>query len=267
MRHRSFGKRGRVGRVTAALSAGVLTHGAAHVSTAQSLYIRGDGTYENAIAWQFEGAAQPDYGAIAVRFPEALDLIVESLVLDLTRDEVGARDSTGARVAAEPGGVGSRARACSGGIAGSKRASVADLYIWDEIDGIPGAVLRVEPSASIEVDTAWPEFTRATIPLATRLRCEEITGAAVWAGFWGHWPNDLAGWFVGVDLDAFGPGGMTRIAPGLGYPSGWQPISVAWGPVSAVGIGILAVPCDPEPVVEGSWGRIKQLFSPQGDDP
>ena len=65
---------------------------------------------------------------------------------------------------------------------------------------------------------------------------------------------------LGRDLD--GPGGcaMTNIAPGIGYPTGWQNVSVTWGPTQALGIGAEVTPCDPVPTMESSWGRVKSLY-------
>ena len=68
------------------------------------------------------------------------------------------------------------------------------------------------------------------------------------------------GWWVGADLD--GPGGFpyTNIAPGIGFPTGWQDVSVLWGPTQALGIGAEVLPCDPVPTVGTTWGRIKALL-------
>ena len=205
-----------------------------------ALLIRGDGTYENAIAWQFESSAAPDYGAFAVPFPEALVSWISAVVLDLT----GAPP-----IGSAPAGP------------AINRLGIADVFVWDDTDGVPGAVLWTETGVSLELDVTWPSFVRVVVPVDPVVRCDAITGDAAWAGFWGNWPGEPAATFVGTDLNGFGPAGMTRIAPGLGFPSGWQDVSIAWGGVTALGIGILAEPCGPEPVLRSSWGAIKRLYA------
>lgn len=63
-------------------------------------------------------------------------------------------------------------------------------------------------------------------------------------GYWPEWPQDVQGWFVGADLDGFGGGcPYTNIAPGLGYPTGWNHVSIVWGPTRALGIAAEVTEC------------------------
>ena len=242
-RRTELGRRMRMGvAMSVALTVGIgaLTGLVPTAATAgdPEVILRGDGTYENAIAWQYEGAALPDYGAFAVRFPESTTSVISGLVLDVT----GAPPALVAR----------------GARAGS---ALVDVYVWDEAEGsLPGGVVHLETGVSLEVSSAWPEFSRAVLAIDPPVRCQQLTGGAAWAGFWGNWANGPAGAFVGADQDGFGTAGLTLITPGLGFPSGWQETSVAFPGVTALGIGILAEPCGLEPVLPSTWGSIKRQF-------
>lgn len=230
-----------------------------------TLIVRGDGSYENAIAWQFEGAEAPDLGAIAVRFPEATESRIEGVVLDLT----GAPSATQTLSRNRPNGaVGSSSGVGRPSSAPPTRTSsadgapaIVDLYLWDDSGGAPGPVVWMNLSAEVPDLGEWPSFVRVEFAVDPPLRCDALIGTAAWAGFWGHWPGVAAEAFLGVDASGLGPAGMTRIAPDLGFPSGWQEISVAWPGVSALGIGILVEPCGPEPVLLSSWGAVKQRYA------
>ena len=79
-------------------------------------------------------------------------------------------------------------------------------------------------------------------------------------GYWGNWPDAPGGWFVGADTNGFGGCPLTCIRPGIGYPTGWQNVSIIWGPTTALGIGAEAHECGATPVRESSWGQIKAPF-------
>ncbi|MEZ4647204.1 MAG: hypothetical protein R3E97_00215 [Candidatus Eisenbacteria bacterium] len=259
--------------------------------------LRGDGTYENAIAWQYEGSAAPDYGAFAVRFPEATALTISGLVLDMTvtppalapGDAHMTNTACAALAFPEPGGqphsyagssssevavtgetatgraANGEAATCVGATGEAATGSpLVDIYVWDEAEtGLPGAVIHVTTSAPLEISSTWPEFSRTVLTIDPPVRCQALSGDAAWAGYWGSWVGGPAGAFVGVDHDGFGPAGLTRIVPGLGFPEDWQDISTAWPSVTALGIGVLAEPCALEPVLPSTWGSIKRVFQSQ----
>lgn len=181
-----------------------------------------DGTYEYAFAWQYGGVVPPNYGAFAECQPGAGEIC--AVVLDLTQD--------------------------------SFRDYRTDIYVWDDSDGHPGTVLRMQAGVDMVGIAFWPNFSRHTVTLSDPV----CTEGPCWLGFWGEWPGSSTEYYVGADLD--GPGGcpMTNIAPGIGYPSGWQPVSVAFGPTSALGIGAEVRECGPVPVRTSSWGHVKQLY-------
>jgi hypothetical protein len=82
-----------------------------------------------------------------------------------------------------------------------------------------------------------------------------------WVGFWGNWPGELQGWLIGADLDGPGSAPKTNIAPGIGFPTGWQNVSVAFGPTRALAIGAEIVECQPTPAKQSTWGIVKALYA------
>ena len=85
-------------------------------------------------------------------------------------------------------------------------------------------------------------------------------------GGWGDWPMSGAAWFWAVDELPPGGEGMprTKVAPGLGFPTGWQhpaDVTEAWARCKSMGIGAcVAGVCQPTAVAPGTWGGVKSLF-------
>jgi len=128
-----------------------------------------------------------------------------------------------------------------------------DVYVWENDGGMPGQVLAVVAGANVHVPT-WPEWARNVVVLGSPV----CVGEVWWVGYWGNWPAE---YFITADLD--GPGGgvpMTKVGPGLGYPTGWQDIAMVWHPTAALGIGAEADSCPPTPVEQTTWGALKSLF-------
>ncbi|MEZ4648231.1 MAG: hypothetical protein R3E97_05480 [Candidatus Eisenbacteria bacterium] len=181
-----------------------------------------DRTYENSYAWQYGGVVPPMYGA----FVEIYDSYRETpcaIVLDLTQ---------------------------TGGDAGQ----TLDLYAWSIVAGLPGQVLGIRTGVDPGPIATWPSVSEHVLEFSSD--CAD----SMFLGFWGNWPGGPSGWFVGADLDGFGGCPMTNIAPGIGYPTGWQNVSIVWGPTQAIGIGGEFIECGPVPVQESSWGKVKALF-------
>jgi hypothetical protein len=57
-----------------------------------------------------------------------------------------------------------------------------------------------------------------------------------------------------------GPGGhpWTCIAPGIGYPSGWQDPSVVWGETQSMGCSVNFE--QSTPIEPATWAVVKALF-------
>jgi len=87
-------------------------------------------------------------------------------------------------------------------------------------------------------------------------------GSALFLNDDGTFENGYAWQYGGVvlpDLDGFGGMPRTRIAAGIGYPTGWQDPSIIWGPTQALGLGPWCAQ-EPIPVERATWGRVKNLY-------
>jgi len=180
-----------------------------------------DGTFENAYCWQYGGIVPPYYGAFAIEVPNYwIQLCGIRLMLT---------------------GTGGPCQPC-------------DLYVWADDGGRPGDVLAVIAGANPCPVVTWPNVSAHDF--STNL---PIMGT-FWVGYWaGGFSNSPCGYYVGADLNGGGNDNpMTNIAPGLGYPTGWNDVSVVWGPTQALGIAPWLF--YDTPVNQGSWGRIKHLY-------
>jgi hypothetical protein len=182
-----------------------------------------DGSFETGYAWQYTGTVPPYYGSLA----EAYDLGNGTIVC-------GSFWVSGLPGPYIP-------------------PHSADCYVWDGgVEAAPATVLAIIAGATFEMIPNWPSVAQNDVEMNV------LVSGAFTVGYWGNWPGGLCYWFCGADLN--GPGGhpWTCIAPGIGYPSGWQDPSVIWGPTRAMGCGVYfeqATPIDRE-----TWGSIKALF-------
>lgn len=165
------------------------------------LLMNADGTYENGYAWQYGGIVAPYFGAFAECFTTI------GPVCGATFDFTAI---------------------------GYQSGQTMDVYAWESAGAEPGAVACVTVGVDPGEVAFWPVLSRHVVEL---VGCP--TTAELWIGYWGNWPNDMSGWFVGADTNGFGGCPRTNVAPGLGYPTGWQDVSVVWGPTQALGIGAL----------------------------
>ncbi len=190
-----------------------------------AVHFHADGTYENGYTWQYGGVAPPLYGAFAELYPIGVAKPC-AIVLDLSQ-------------------------------VGGASGQTADLYVWQSTNGLPGAVIGFRPDVDPGPVAFWPSLSRHALEIDSNCSF----GDEFFVGYWANWPSAVAGWYVGADTDGFGGGcSLTKIAPGQGFPTGWQDVSVAWGPTESLGIGVEVYDCDIIPVRESSWGKIKSLF-------
>ena len=168
-----------------------------------SLHAEG-GTYESALSWEFVGVQTPDYGAFAERYEGFQDVC--GVVLDLTTTT---------------GGTG-----------------IMDVYVWSDAGGRPGTVRAVVSGYDPGTVATWPAVSRHVVPLSV-----DCAGEPIWVGFWGDWAGAPAPFAIAADVD--GPPGdpQTNIAPGIGFPQGWDDVSTVWGPTASLGIGVLGLAC------------------------
>jgi hypothetical protein len=188
-----------------------------------TLNMNADGSYENGYAWRYAGIQPPYYGAFAECYSG--DVAVCSAVFDLTQ-------------------------------VGSDFGQTMDVYVWNDGGGTPGSVACVRTGYDPSTIAFWPNLSRHVASLDNCC----VTGSW-WVGYWGNWPDQTNGWFIGADLDGFGGCPYTNIAPGIGYPTGWQNVSVVWGPTQAIGAGAETTDCGPSPVESSTWGAIKTLYN------
>ncbi|MCB9465604.1 MAG: hypothetical protein H6682_18085 [Candidatus Eisenbacteria bacterium] len=165
------------------------------------LMMNGDGTYENGYTWQYGGVVPPYFGAFAECYPAVAPVC--AVVLDLTQT-------------------------------GTQFGHLMDVYVWDDDNESPGAVSCVITNVDPGPVAFWPSLSRHVIEVPN---CG--AGSRVWVGYWGTWVDEINGWWIGADLDGYGGCPRSNIAPGIGYPTGWQNVSVVWGPTQSIGIGAM----------------------------
>lgn len=178
-----------------------------------------DGTFENGYCWCYGGIAPPYYGAFAESFTDAGNQIV-CVTIYLTSSCMAFCESL-------------------------------DIYIWDGgIETPPGEVLVVYPDQVPTSIPMWPGIGENVF---------EVWGPAPYSGITvGYWAEQATDVYVAADED--GPGGhpWTNIAPGTGYPSGWQHPNTVWWQCRSLGFGIHHTFFSP--VESSTWGEIKALY-------
>jgi hypothetical protein len=181
-----------------------------------------DGSFENGYIWSYGGCAPPYYGA----FGEAYDL--------------GAGTIRCAAFWLTTSG-------------GTWPESTADYHIWEGgVGDAPDAVLGVVAGIQPVNIPCWPSIGQNDVEMNI-----PVTGPFT-VGYWPNWPWSGGQWFCAADEN--GPGGhpWTCIAPGIGYPSGWQDPAIVWPGARSMGCGIYFE--QGTPVENETWGSIKTLY-------
>jgi hypothetical protein len=174
-----------------------------------------DGSYENGYAWAYQGEVAPYYGAWAEGFtPDLESGTVCGMKFALT--QVGAQDGL-----------------------------LMDVYVWDDSGSNPNNVLSVTTGFNPGTIGTWPNITQHDCDIDDVI---VPNGGSYFVGWWGTWPGARNGWYVASDENGFG-GGLPRtdIAPGIGFPSGWQHPNVVstFAGCMDLGIGVYELPCPP----------------------
>jgi hypothetical protein len=201
---------------------GVLVPGGDTNPCGGTLYINFDGSAENGFCWQYGGIVPPYYGAFAECYDGGVNTICGVQLL-LT-------------------GIG-------------YPCNSADLYVWEDGGGIPGNVLTMTTGNNPCPVATWPSISTHDFAITNT----NVTGL-VWVGYWANNSAQPCGYFVAADTDGFGGCPYTNIAPGIGYPTGWNNASTVWGPVQAIGIGAWFGTGGGNPTEETTWGQIKTLY-------
>lgn len=163
-----------------------------------------DDSFEGAYGWTFDAVAEPYYGA----FAECFDGVGTVCQVQYWLTQLG-----------------------------NQNGKTMDLLIWeDDHTGNPGAVLYLVPNVDPGPVARWPDVSRHDFDLDVLVPNDKW-----WAGYWGDWAGEQAGWFVAADEN--GPGGgcpRTNIAPDIGYPAGWEHPNVVlpWEDCRALGIQV-----------------------------
>ncbi len=169
-----------------------------------TIVFNSDETYETGYAWQYGGNSPPDFGAFAESYSGVTSVC--AVYLDLTQ--------TGGQV-----------------------DQPIDVYIWDQGNDRPGAVVAMAAGLDPGDVARWPAISRHSFSIDGTPSTNQW-----WAGFWGDWPSGIAAFFIAADVD--GPGSdvepMSKVPPDneFGYGTGWRNVSDMWGPTQALGIGV-----------------------------
>ena len=188
-----------------------------------TLFANHDDSFENGFCWSYGGYVPPYYGA----FGESFDLGAGQV-------ECGAFWFTQV---------------------GYYTGEPMDVYVWEGgVSGPPGTVLWMVGETQVPGDIAfWPDISQHDVPV------ELAVDGEFTVGFWVDFSSQVCQWYVAADVN--GPGGYpwVCIAPGIGYPTGWQNPEIVWGPVQSLGFGVY-FEGGASPTRQRTWGSIKALF-------
>jgi hypothetical protein len=190
-----------------------------------------DGSFENGYTWRFGGVVPPDYGSWAECYESDFVCGIQFLFTQT----------------------------------GYFLGQSMDVYVWDwDTDGNPppgpdpGNVICILPGVVPGDIALWPDISSHDVQV-----CCDVSGDH-FIGFWGDWPGVSNGWFIASDENGPGLGcPRTKIAPGIGYVTGWNHPNVSPVFESARDLGIREYAgqgdCPPTPVGATTWGKIKAL--------
>jgi hypothetical protein len=204
---------------------GILVPGTDTNPCSGELAVNFDGSAEDAYCWIYGGVAPPYYGTFAECYE-------------------GGNGPCGLRLYLTS--VGHARVPC-------------DLFVWEDSGGQPGSLIGFASQVDPGPVAVWPSVSTHDFVL------DAATSRLFWLGYRADYSQQPCGYFVAADTDGFGGCPMTNIAPGIGFPTGWQNVSVVWGPTQALGIGawlggIGTNTGAPDPgarTMLSSWGRIK----------
>lgn len=190
-----------------------------------------DGSFENGYTWRSGGQVPPEYGSFAEGYESDF---VCGIQFHFTQ-------------------------------VGYFMGQSMNVFVWEwDDDGNPppgpdpGNVICLIPGIVPGPIAFWPEISAHDVQV-----CCDVDGGH-FVGYWGDWPGMQNGWFIAADEDGFEGLPRNKIAPGIGYETGWQHVNVV-GPFSnckSLGIREYAGigDCEPSPAQPTTWGMIKALY-------
>ena len=181
-----------------------------------------DSSFECAYCWQFAGIVPPYYGA----FGEGFDVGAFNVECGLYWfSQIGYY-----------------------------MGQPMDAYVWEGgVSGSPGAVLCVVHGIAGLNIGFWPSCTMSEVEIGCCVAGEFTVG------YWADFADEACAWYICGDQNGFGGYPWTNVAPGIGYPTGWQDPTLIWGTTQSFGIGI-TVTDHPSPAESPTWGQIKAMF-------
>jgi hypothetical protein len=212
-----------------------VTVGAEALQPSRELQYHHDGTFEDAFCFQFGGVAPPYCGAFAEAYANRSEIhVIDDVVLWVT--QVGAWGG-------QP----------------------FDLYVWEGgVSGPPGLVLHHASGRTLDNVPMWPMVAENHLHLGLRQPQGDFA-----VGYWADFSQSACTWYVAADRTGDAGNPWVDIAPGLGYPTGWQSPELLWPPpVRSLGIGMTVILVDtgvaePDPegtVLLSTWRKIKALY-------
>ena len=184
-----------------------------------------DGTFENGYAWQYGGVVAPDYGSWAECYGNAYVCTINYFLTQI----------------------------------GYYIGQTLDAYVWEDAGGNPGNVICTVGGIDPGAPGFWPSITEHVVDV----NC--CANGSHFVGYWPNWPGEAAGWFTASDEDGFGNGcPRMKVAPGIGYPTGWQHPNIVPTFAGCQDLGIretaLADCGGPTATEQTTWGQIKALY-------
>ena len=129
-----------------------------------------------------------------------------------------------------------------------------DCYVWEGgVTTDPGDVVCLITGVVPDNVPYWPDCGQNDVELGCCVEGEFTVG------FWADFSDQACQWYICADIN--GPGGYpwTCVAPGIGYPTGWNHVEVVFGPTASLCLGVYFAE-DPSPAESQTWGSIKALF-------
>ena len=187
------------------------------------LFYNHDGSFENGACWQFAGIVSPYYGAFGETF-DLGDVYVECMAIWVSQ-------------------------------IGNWTDQSMDLFVWEGgVSDEPGPVMAMFGDRHMYNVPYWPTAGQNDFEV-----CITCSGEFT-VGYWGHFADCDCGWYTVADFNDSPGHAWTCVAPGIGYPSGWQHPRIIWSdPFNSLGFGVY-IQDTPSPREAPTWGSIKELF-------